>query len=53
MACRRVVRTETGSYVAETKILCQADKAACDELAADYRMLDEQMRASLEKRQRP
>lgn len=44
---RRLLSQDGGGYRVETKILCQAQKAACDSLYADYQLLDRRMMESL------
>jgi hypothetical protein len=40
---RRLIQVPEGGYKVETQILCQAQKAACDNLYADYQLLDRRM----------
>jgi len=40
---RRLLRHSDGGWFVETRILCQAEKAACDKLYADYQLLDRRM----------
>jgi hypothetical protein len=40
---RRLLRHSDGGWFVETGILCQAEKAACDKLYADYQLLDRRM----------
>jgi hypothetical protein len=50
--CRELIHEPDGSWSVKINIRCAADKAICDQLAADYRQLDREMRESLE-RDRP
>ena len=40
---RRLIQHPDGGFFVETRILCQAEKAACDKLHADYQLLDRRM----------
>jgi hypothetical protein len=51
VACRRLVQVE-GELRVETQLRCNAAKAQCDRLAADYAALDKQMMDAI-KREAP
>ena len=52
VACRRIVKDADGALRIETQLRCNASKAACDRLAADYAALDKQIMDAL-KQQAP
>ncbi len=45
---RRTLIEDRGAYFVKTAILCQATKAACDSLHADYQLLDRRMSEAIE-----
>jgi hypothetical protein len=45
---RRLI-AQDGNYYVRTEILCQAQKAACDRLHADYQLLDRRMTDAIRK----
>jgi hypothetical protein len=47
---RRSLHQQDGRFVVRTEILCQAQKAACDRLKADYDLLDKRMMEAINKR---
>ena len=44
---KRTLVEKDGGYFIDMKILCQSTKSPCDQLAADFEKLNEQMRASI------
>jgi hypothetical protein len=42
-AARRTLVSKDGQMFVETRLKCEASKAACDKLAADYEALDKRM----------
>jgi hypothetical protein len=44
---KRTLVEKDGGYFIDMKILCQSTQSACDQLAADFQKLNEQMRASI------
>src|SRR5688572_12017310 len=44
---RRAIREQGGSFSVETRILCQAQKSACDRLQKDYVLLDQRMNEAI------
>jgi hypothetical protein len=47
---RRTLHQQQGGFFVRTEILCQAQKAACDRLKADYDLLDKRMMDAINKR---
>ena len=47
VACRRIVKDAEGARRVETELRCDAPKAACDRLAADYAALDKEIMEAL------
>jgi hypothetical protein len=45
---RRSLRERDGSFFVETRILCQAQKPACDRLRDDYALLDKRMTEAIQ-----
>ena len=46
---RRILRERDGRFFAETQILCQAQKPACDRLRNDYALLDKRMNEAVQR----
>jgi hypothetical protein len=46
---RRNIEQDAGRFFVRTQILCQAQKAACDRLHADYRLLDQRMNEAIQR----
>ena len=46
---RRSLHQQDGRFFVRTEILCQAQKAACDRLKADYDLLDKRMMEAINK----
>ena len=49
VACRRIVKDADGARRVETQLRCNASKAACDRLAADYAALDKEIMEAIKK----
>jgi hypothetical protein len=52
-AKRTAFQDANGAWSVETRLLCQADRASCDALMDDYRVLDVQLRENLRKNRGP
>ena len=48
-AVKRAILQQDGAIYVQMRILCQADKAPCDKLVADFEALNEQMKAEIQK----
>jgi hypothetical protein len=48
-AVKRALVEKDGAWHVEMNALCQADKAACDKLMAEFRTLNDNMRESIER----
>jgi hypothetical protein len=46
---RRSIEQDSGRFFVRTQILCQASKAACDRLHADYALLDKRMNEAIQR----
>lgn len=46
---RRELKEQQGSFFVETRILCQAQKTACDRLRDDYALLDKRMNEAIQR----
>ena len=46
---RRLLHQQDGRFLVRTEILCEAQKAACDRLKADYDLLDKRMMEAINK----
>jgi hypothetical protein len=46
---KRIASEKNGAWSMTTDLLCEAEKAPCEKLAADYNALDEQMRQAIER----
>jgi hypothetical protein len=46
---RRTLRERDGRFFVETRILCQAQKPACDRLRNDYALLDQRMNEAVQR----
>jgi hypothetical protein len=46
---RRELKGDQGRFFVETRILCQAQKAACDRLRDDYALLDRRMNEAIQR----
>jgi hypothetical protein len=51
-AVRRRIVTENGKVLVRTKILCQAEKEPCDQVERDFRKLNQQIQAHLQRQAR-
>ena len=49
VACRRIAKDADGARRVETQLRCNAPKAACDRLAADYAALDKEIMEAIKK----
>ncbi len=49
VACRHIVKEADGARRIETQLRCNAPKAACDRLAADYAALDKEIMEAIKK----
>ena len=48
-AVKRVMSQKDGAWYVNMNVLCQADKAPCDQLVQDFKLLNERMRESIER----
>lgn len=48
---RRELKAQDGRFFVETRILCEAQKAACDQLRDDYVLLDKRMNEAIQRDQ--
>jgi hypothetical protein len=49
VACRRIIKDADGARRVATQLQCNASKAACDRLAADYTALDKEIMEAIKK----
>ena len=50
-AIKRVMSQKDGAWYVNMNVLCQADKAPCNQLAQEFKVLNERMRESIERSQ--
>ncbi len=48
-AVKRIVTEKDGAVWMDTKVLCQATRAACDQLVEDFKQLNERTRQSMQR----